>query len=311
MNMRREWLEKDYYETLGVSKGASTKEIKAAYRKLAQQYHPDNNPGDTGAETRFKEIGEAYRVLSDADERKQYDEAREAFSRGTFVGGPGGGAQYVRIDDLGDLGEVFGGGMFGGLGDLFGFSGRGGRSRARKGADLEADLTLTFHEAVQGVTKTLTVRGPEGTRTVSAKIPAGVNDGARIRLRGKGVPGIDGGQPGDLLVRIHAGSHPVFDRSGKDLKVRLPISFAEAALGATVAAPTLEGKVSLKIPPGTPSGKTFRVRGHGVKAPDGDGDLLVTVEIEVPEQMTSETREVIEQLRHTDEGHNPRSHLGV
>ncbi len=310
MNMRREWLERDYYGALGVDSGASAKDIKAAYRKLAQQYHPDNNPGDADAEARFKEISEAYRVLSDDEERKQYDQARDAFSRGTFVGDPGGGAQYVRIDDLGDLGEAFGGGLFGGLGDLFGFGGRG-RARPQRGADLEADLSLTFHEAIQGVTKTLTVSGPEGRRTVSAKIPSGVNNGARIRLRGKGAPGVGGGEAGDLFVRIHAASHPVFDRSGKDLKVRLPISFAEAALGATVTAPTLDGKVTLKIPAGTASGKTFRVTGRGVQAPDGDGDLLVTVEVEVPDQLNPETRHLIEQLRDSDDDHNPRSHLGV
>jgi molecular chaperone DnaJ len=309
MNMRREWLEKDYYETLGVDRGASEKDIKSAYRKLAQEYHPDNNPDNPKAEARFKDVSEAYRVLSDPEERTRYDEAREAFQRGTFVGGPGGGAQYVRIDDLGDLGEVFGGGLFGGLGDLFGFGGRG-RGQPRRGADLEAELALTFHEAIQGVTKTLTVRGPEGRRTVSAKIPAGVNNGARIRLRGKGAPGMEGGESGDLLVRVHTGSHPVFERSGKDLKVRLPISFAEAALGATVTAPTLDGKVSLKIPAGTASGKTFRVREHGAKTPDGTGDLLVTVEIEVPDTMSSQTRDLIERLRESDDD-NPRSHLGV
>jgi molecular chaperone DnaJ len=180
-----------------------------------------------------------------------------------------------------------------------------------RGTDLETDVSLTFHEAVSGVTKTLTVSGPEGRRSVKAKIPAGVNDGARIRLRGKGAPGSDGGEPGDLFIRVHAAGHPLFERSGKDLKVRLPISFAEAALGATVAAPTLEGKVSLKIPPGTASGKTFRVRGHGVKTPDGAGDLLVTVEIEVPGDLTPESRGLLEKLREADGGHNPRSHLGV
>jgi len=311
MNMRREWLEKDYYKVLGVAHGASDKEIKAAYRKLAQRYHPDNNPGDAEAEARFKEIGEAYRVLSNAEERRQYDQARDAFARGTFVGGPeGGGAQYVRIDDLGDLGEAFGGGLFGGLGDLFGFGGRQAR-RPRKGADLEAEVSLSFHEAVRGVTKTLTVNGPQGRRSVQVKIPAGVNDGARIRLRGKGSPGADGGHAGDLYVRVHAASHPIFERSGKDLKVRLPVSFAEAALGAEVAAPTLDGKVTLRIPPGTPSGKTFRVAGHGVPTPSGTGDLFVTVEIEIPDDLSPEARGLIEQLRAAERDHNPRAHLGV
>jgi len=313
MNVRREWLEKDYYGALGVEKGASEKDIKRAYRKLAQQYHPDNNPGDTDAEARFKEVSEAYRVLSDPEERAHYDQARDAFARGTFVGGPGGGAgaQYVRIDDLGDLGDAFGGGLFGGLGDLFGFGGARRTRRPAKGPDLEAGIDLSFHEAIQGVTKTLTVNGPGGRRTVTTKIPAGVNDGARIRLRGRGAPGRDGGEPGDLFVRVHAGRHPIFDRDGKDLKVRLPISYSEAALGATITAPTLEGKVGLKIPPGTPSGKTFRVKGRGVSTPEDTGDLLVTVEIEVPEDLSPESRDLLEQLRAAESDHNPRSHLGV
>jgi molecular chaperone DnaJ len=315
MNVRREWLEKDYYGALGIDKGASDKDIKRAYRKLAQTYHPDNNPDDPEAEARFKEVSEAYRVLSDPEERAQYDQAREAFSRGAYVGGPGGGGgrgtQYVHVDDLGDLGEAFGGGLFGGLGDLFDFGGGRRARRPTTGPDLEADITLSFHEAIQGATKTLTVDRPDGRRSVTAKIPAGIDDGGRIRLRGKGGPGRGGGEPGDLFVRVHTGRHPIFDRSGKDLKVRLPISFTEAALGATVSAPTLDGKVGLKIPPGTPSGKTFRVSGRGVQTPDGAGDLLVTVEIEVPEHPSPEAKEIIEQLREAEGDHNPRSHLGV
>jgi len=309
--VRREWLEKDYYEILGVDRGASEKEITAAYRRLAKKHHPDNNPGDAAAEARFKEVSEANAVLSDAEQRSQYDQAREMFSRGTFVGDPGGGAQYVRIDDLGDLGDLFGGGLFGGLGDLFGAGGRRAQPRSRRGGDVEAEVSLSFHEAVQGTTRTLTVQGPDGRRQVTVKIPAGVNDGARIRLRGQGQPGRQGGTAGDLYVRVHAGSHPLFARSGRDLKVRLPISFTEAALGADITVPTLDSKVTLRVPPGTSSGRTFRVKGKGVAAAEGTGDLLVTVEVAVPKDLSPEARSLLEQLRRAEEGHNPRAHLGV
>lgn len=309
--MRREWLEKDYYETLGVDRAASEKEITAAYRRLAKKYHPDNNPGDASAEARFKEISEANAVLSDAEQRSQYDQAREMFARGTFVGDPGGGAQYVRIDDLGDLGDLFGGGLFGGLGDLFGTGGRRARPRAHRGGDIEAEVSLSFHEAVQGATRKLTVQGPDGRRQVTVKVPAGVNDGARIRLRGQGQPGQQGGPAGDLYVRVHAGSHPLFSRSGGDLKVTVPISFTEAALGADVTVPTLDGKVTLRVPPGTASGRTFRVKGRGVATAKGTGDLLVTVEVAVPEELSPQARSLLEQLRQVEAGHNPRANLGV
>ena len=313
--MRREWLEKDYYEILGVDRGASEKEITAAYRRLAKKHHPDNNPGDAAAEARFKEISEANTVLSDPEQRSQYDQAREMFARGTFVGDPGGGAQYVRIDDLGDLGDLFGGGLFGGLGDLFGMGGRrgqgGAQARSRRGGDAEAEVSLSFHEAVQGATRTLTVQGPDGHRQVTVKIPAGVNDGARIRLRGQGQPGAQGGPAGDLYVRIHAASHPLFARSGRDLKVHVPLAFTEAALGADIAVPTLDGKVTLRVPPGTANGRTFRVKGKGVAAAEGTGDLLVTVEVTVPEHLSDEARALLEQLRSEEAGRNHRAHLGV
>ena len=316
--MRREWLEKDYYQVLGVDKGASQKEISAAYRRLAKKSHPDNNPGDAAAEARFKDVSEANSVLSDPEQRRQYDEARELLSRGTFVGGPGGGAQYVRIDDLGDLADAFGGGLFGGLGDLFGMGGdrpRGGRGGARRGprrgGDVEAEVSLSFHEAVQGATRTLQVQGPEGRRQVVVKVQAGVNDGSRISLRGQGQGGSDGGPAGDLYVRIHAASHPVFARSGRDLKIQVPLAFTEAALGADIAVPTLDGKVTLRVPPGTASGRTFRVKGKGVATAEGTGDLLVTVEVAVPEHLSDQARSLLEQLRHEEAGHNPRAHLGV
>ena len=216
MTIRREWLERDFYGMLGVDRTVNAKDLKKAYRTLAHKHHPDNNPDDSAAESRFKDISEAYDVLSDPKTRKEYDEARDAFARGAYMGGPpGGGTQYVRVEDLGDIGDLFGSGGFGGLGDLFG----GGR-RARgpqPGADLQTEVSLSFHEAIDGVTRTLTV---DGRDQVQVKIPAGVNDGARIRLRGKGRPGTNGGSPGDLFVSVHTARHPVFSRSGKDLKMR-------------------------------------------------------------------------------------------
>lgn len=305
--MRREWLEKDYYKALGVESGASDKEIKDAYRKLAREFHPDNNPGDEKAEARFKEVGEAYATLSDKEDRKQYDAAREAVKRGTFTGAPGGGGpQYVRIDDLGDLGDLFGGGMFGGLGDLFGFS-RNTRPAPQPGRDREAELALTFHEAIAGTTKVVDADG----RRVTVKTPAGVEDGARIRVRAKGWPGSAGGPAGDLFVRVRAGSHPIFARSGADLKVTVPISFTEATLGADITAPTLDGKVTLRVPPGTPNGKTFRVTGRGIATTKRKGDLLVSVEVQVPSDLGEEARALIEQLRDLQADENPRAHLGV
>jgi len=310
LTIRREWLERDFYSVLGVGRTATAKDIKKAYRTLAQKHHPDNNPGDEGAESRFKDISEAYDVLSDPKTRAEYDGARDAFARGAYMGsGPGGGTQYVRMEDLGDIGDLFGssGGMFGGLGDLFG----GGR-RARgpqPGGNLESEANLSFHEAIEGTTRTLTVDGPDGRGEVQVKIPAGVNDGARIRLRGKGRPGSNGGPAGDLYVTVHAARHPVFSRSGKDLKVRVPVTFAEAALGAAITVPTLTGTVTVKVPPGTQHGTTLRVSGKGVATAKGTGDLLVTIEARVPEHLDGEQRELLERLRSLET--NPRAHLGV
>jgi molecular chaperone DnaJ len=304
VTVRREWLEKDYYADLGVSKSDSAKDIKRAYRKLAQQYHPDTTSGDPASEARFKEVNEAYSVVSDPKTREEYDQARDAFQQGAYAGGPGAGGgstQYVTVDDLGDI--FGGGGGFGGLGDLFG---RGAHA-PQQGGDLETELSLTFHEAISGATRTMSLAG----RDVQVKIPAGVNDGAKIRLRGKGQPGGGGGPPGDLFVRIHASSHPVFGRSGKDLKIDVPVTFAEATLGAKITVPTLAGSVTLRVPEGTPSGKKFKVSGKGVETSKGTGDLIVTVLVTVPKELDDEQRALLEQLRAQDEDTNPREHLGV
>lgn len=304
--MRKEWLETDYYAVLGVSKDASNKEIKKSFRKLAQQYHPDTNPGDSAAEIKFKEINEAYDVLGDEETRKEYDHVREM---GYFVGGPGGGQQYVRVEDLLG-GQNFGGNAAGSpfdlIGDLFGSTQRV-RTRPQQGRDLTTEVNLSFHEAISGTTKTINVNGAP----VKVKTPIGIENGKRIRVKGKGEPGANGGQPGDLLVKVNVAEHPIFGRKGRHLSIEAPISFVEAALGAEIDVPTLDGKVRLRVPAGTPSGKTFRVAGKGVETKKGTGDLLIVVNVEVPTELTDAERNLLEKFRDNRTDDNPRSHLGV
>ncbi len=304
--MRKEWLEKDYYATLGVSKNASDKEIKKAFRKLAREFHPDNNPGDAVAEARFKEVNEAYDTLSDADDRKEYDHVREM---GYFVGDQGGHQQYVRVEDVfgGDMG---GGGfqdLLGGLGDIFGQGARRQQPRPMAGRNLQSDLSLTFHESLAGPTKTVGIDG----RTVKVKVPQGIADGTKVRLKGRGEPGANGGPAGDLFVRVHVASHPVFGRSGKrDLTIAVPVTFAEAALGAVILIPTLDGDTKIRVPAGTQGGTTMKVSGKGVEVSNGSGDLLVTIEVTVPTDLSDTQRELLETFR-DDAPENPREHLGV
>ena len=383
---QRDYFEKDYYKVLGVDSDADASEIAKAYRKLARESHPDANPDDPQAESRFKEIGEAYQVLSDPDKRAEYDKVRSLMSSGAFRGAgaypgsgahsgggfpgggfpggagfPGGGGSQTF--DLGDL-----------LGGLFGENARGGgfgstqtRSRAgQRGRDLETDLTLSFEDAMAGVTTTLRVAGPaacstcggsgakpgtspvtcstcggngvvardagmfgfsepcptcggrgqritdpcptcEGSgaetrsREIRARIPAGVRDGARIRLKGKGEAGRFGGPAGDLYVTVHVSEHELFGRRGDDLMLHLPITFTEAALGTKVRVPTLEEAVTLKIPAGTQNGRTFRLRGRGApKANGAHGDLLVTVEVVVPSKLTKTQKKMLEEYAATE-----------
>ncbi len=380
----KDFLEKDYYKVLGVSKSATGDEIKKSYRKLARKYHPDANKGDPKAEERFKEISEAYNVLSDAKQRKEYDEARSLFGSGGFrtpgPAGAGGGFPF-------DLGDLFGGAgagtgtgtaSGGRLGDLLGgmFGSRGTQPRPRRGADVETEATLSFGDAIEGTTVALRLTG-EGacptchgtgaksgtvprvcptcqgtgqssrnlgsfafsepcrecrgrglvvddpcpacagsgramsTRTVQARIPAGVADGQRIRLRGKGAPGERGGPAGDLYVRVHVTPHPVFGRSGDNLTVTVPVTFAEAALGSEIKVPSHRGApVSVRIPPGTPNGRTLRVRGKGARRPDGtNGDLLVTVAVQVPQNLNGPAREALTAFREATAGEDPREDL--
>ncbi len=371
-----EWISKDFYKTLGVSKSASADDIKKAYRKLARDHHPDSHAGDKNAEEKFKAVSEAYSVLSNPDKRKEYDDQRAAFGAGGFrfpTGGTGGfpsggGAGNFDISDL--LGGIFGGG--------------GPQTRARttsspprRGADVETEASLSFEQAVEGVTVPLrttsdeacpSCRGTgakagtmprvcvncEGTgmqtgasgglfamtepcavckgrglvvddpcptclgsgraqssRTMQVRIPAGVRDGQRIRLRGKGASGERGGPNGDLYVTVHVSGHPVFGRRGDDLTITVPVAFDEAALGATIRVPTLGGApVTLKIPPGTPSGRTFRAKGKGMPRKDGSrADLLVTVEVQVPPKLDTEQAAAVRALRDARGTEDPRARL--
>ena len=376
----KDYLEKDYYKALGVSKGASAEEIKKSYRKLARKYHPDANKGDASSEERFKEISEAYNVLSDSKRRAEYDEARSLFGSGARMPGGGAGGQYGGFD----LGDIFtqAGGSGGRLGDILGGMFGGGRgttttqARPRRGADVETEASLSFSDAIDGATVSLRLadEGPcpvcrgtgaragtvpkvcptcQGTgqssrdlgsfafsepcstcrgrglvvedpcttcggsgramsaRTIQARIPAGVADGQRIKLKGKGAPGERGGPPGDLYVRVHVSGHPVFGRSGHNLTVTVPVTFTEAALGAEIKVPSHRGQpVNLRIPPGTPNGRTFRVRGKGVGRSDGTrGDLLVKVDVQVPKDLTSEARDALEKFRDASTDGNPREEL--
>jgi molecular chaperone DnaJ len=356
---QREWFETDYYSVLGVPDDASPKDITKAYRKLARELHPDRNPGKPEAEERFKAVSAAYDVLGDETKRAEYDEVRRL--------GPVGGARgfTFNVNDMGGsgLGDLFGQ-MFGGGTGTRRTPGSGAASGVgpRRGADVHAELTLDFVDAVRGITTTLhltsdaqcsTCRGSgakpgtapklcpqcggrgvvddnqglfsfstpcrrcagagtvvedpcptcrgSGTekraREVQARIPSGVRDGQTIRLKGRGAPGRNGGPPGDLLVDVHVAKHPRFGRRGDDLTVTVPISFAQAALGADINAPTLDGStVRLRVKPGTQPGSRHRVKGRGIQTAKGTGDLIVTVDLVVPSSLTEAERAAIEQL---------------
>ena len=300
-----EWLEKDYYQVLGVPETASEKEIQRAYRRLAREFHPDANPDVPGAEERFKEIAAAYDVVGDAEKRKEYDELRRLGPGVTSAGGPGGARfSTFRVEDLRgfDLGDLFGD-LFGGAADDVGWA-----TRPARGRDLEAELRLGFQKAVFGVTTEVRVGG----EAVRVRVPPGVDDGQVIRLPGRGEAGLDGGPPGDLFVAVRVTPHSLFGRAGGNLTVTVPVTYPEAVLGAEVKVPTLDGPpVTVRIPPGTPSGRKLRVRGHGVpRARGGRGDLLVTVEVAVPARVGAEERRAVEALAE-QMGGSPRAHLGV
>lgn len=376
----RDYLENDYYAILGVAKDAEADAIKKAYRTLARKHHPDANAGDPKAEETFKQVSQAYDVLSDDDKRREYDEMRRYGAAGFASGFPGGqsgqysggnqfgagGQQSINLDDL--FGE-------GGLGGLFGGRGSRGR-RPRKGADLEAEVTVSFRDAVDGTVLPLrlTTDGPchtcggtgakpgtaphacavcggsgqsvreqggfafaeacrachgrgvvvddpcptcrgigvgEQTRTVQVRLPVGVKDRARIRIKGKGGAGQQGGAAGDLFVTVHVRRHLIFGRKGDALTVSVPVTYPEAALGATVSVPTLDGApVMVKVPAGTPSGRTLRVRGKGVKRKGGGrGDLLATIEVAVPQRLDGAAKDALVAYREATTDHDPRADL--
>ncbi len=290
----QDWFNKDFYKTLGVSKDATDADIKKAYRKLARELHPDTNSGDASAEARFKEVGEAYAVLSDKENRKQYDAVRAMGGGARFAGGQQGSAQDAFSGMFGQGGGRGGGGgnfedilsqMFGG--------GPGFNMGPQPGADLAAATEVSFREAAEGATIKLQIAGT----TVTTRLPAGVRDGQKIRLRGKGQQSPNGGPNGDLVLTVHVGTHPVFTADGADLRVKVPVTFQEAALGATVEVPTLDGsRVRVKVPAGTSSGKTLRVKGRGIATKARTGDLLATVEIFVPSKLSKGAKEALETL---------------
>ncbi|WP_336500325.1 DnaJ C-terminal domain-containing protein [Microbacterium paraoxydans] len=318
----QDWFDKDFYKTLGVSKDVSDADLKKTYRKLARKYHPDSNQGDAKAEAKFKEISEAYSVLSDAEQRKEYDEIRAMGSGARFTasGSGAGGFEDVfsrfgqqgrgQTADFEDIfamfnqgqGGSFGGGRFGQPSG--GFRGFGGPQR---GADVTARTTLDFSTAVQG--ETITLQGEDG-KPFKVKIPAGVADGQKIRLRGRGRPSPDGGENGDIVVQITVRPHPVFTRDGLNLRVVVPVTFTEATLGATIEVPTLGGDVvKLRVAPGTPSGRVLRVKGRGVATAKGTGDLLAELQVAVPTHLDDAAREALERFQELEPQENPRAEL--
>ncbi len=382
---QKDWIEKDFYKALGVAKDASGPEIKKAFRTLAKKHHPDSNENDPKAEARFKEVSEAYDVLSDDAKRAEYAEAGSLFGRGGFrapggFSGQGGAAGQGGVPfDLSDLLGRGGGGfgdVFGGIFNRGGGGAAAGARRPRRGSDVESGVTLSFDEALSGVTLPLrltsdapcttchgtgardgttprvcpTCQGagqvnvnaggfafPEpcrecrgrglvvddpcptchgsghapSTRTVQARIPAGVRNGAKIRLRGKGTAGENGGESGDLLIVVTVTPHPVFGRDGDNLTVTVPVTFAEAALGADIAVPTpAGGTVTVRLAEGTQSGRVLRVRGKGAPRKDGTkADLLVTVDVAVPQRLSTEAREALSAYAEATADHDPRADL--
>ena len=315
----QDWFDKDFYAVLGVKKDVSDADLKKTYRKLARQFHPDSNAGDAKAEARFKEISEAYSVLSDKELRTEYDQVRAMGSGARFTsgGGPNAGFEDVfgGLFNQGGRGrqsagfEDLLGGMFGGRGGGFGTSSGGyqGFGGPTRGADITANTTLDFLTAIRGETVSLQMQSGRETKV---KIPAGVADGQKIKLKGKGNPSPDGGEAGDLVITVTVRKHPIFERDGLSLRLDVPITFAEAALGATIEVPTLEGApVKLRVAPGTPSGRVLRVKGRGVTTPKGTGDLLATVVVAVPSHLTPAAKEALEAFVAAMPDENPRDEL--
>lgn len=304
---------KDYYEVLGVKKTATEDEIKKAYRNLAKKWHPDKNKGNKDAENKFKEMSEAYAVLSDKEKREQYDRVgKEAFS----YGGPGGGgfdfSEFMRAARSGGGRSSGGRGRTMDFTDIFGdlFGGGGSveyETGPQRGHDVEAETTIPFRDALLGTT--LDLQFSDGN-TVKVKIPEGVADGQRLRIRGKGAPGYNGGPPGDLHLLVHVQPHPFFERRGDDIYTEIPITFGEAIRGAEIEVPTINGPVRAKIPPGTQGGQTFRLRGKGVKKKTSTGDHYYKVHIAVPKSVPEDALPAVEKIESLYP-ENPRANLKV
>lgn len=314
----QDWVEKDFYAILGVAKDASDADIKKAYRKLARKYHPDTNSGDATAEKKFKDISEAYSVLSDAEERQQYDAIRAMggarFAPGAARGGPANGG----FEDL--FGGLFGGGArqpagAGGIppefADLFGGGFGGGQTgfqRApQKGSDRTASTSISFAGSIHGTTVSL--RESNGN-VIDVKIPAGIRDGQKVRQRGKGNAGAAGN--GDLIITVNVKPHDFFNRDGDNIRIHVPVTFAEAALGSNIHVPTLDGDtVTVRVPAGTPSGRTLRVKGRGVKTSKGTGDLLVTIDVSVPQNLNKQAEEAVKAFAAATADADPRHDLAA
>ena len=309
---------RDYYDVLGVAKTASAEDLKKAYRRLARKYHPDLQPGakKTEMEQKFKELNEAYEVLGHEVTRKKYDQYgfqwkdAEAFQRAQqeagAQGSPGGWETFSSKGEGTDFSDLFS--------DFFGRQGQKGdasfRGFAMPGADLEATVQLSIREILAGAMRRLELIDPNGTPyTIEVRIPKGVQDGERVRVKGKGAPGRGGGPPGNLYLRIHALPHPVFQQQGLHLYVNLPVWPWEAALGTEVKVPTLRSPVRLKIPPKSQSKQKLRLRGKGLPSRTGKhGDLFVILEIILPSAMTPQEQQIYEQLQAIDHP-DPRTHL--
>lgn len=319
----QDWFDKDFYKVLGVDKSVSAADLKKTYRKLARQYHPDSNPGDAKAEAKFKEISEAYSVLNDPEQREEYDQIRAMGSGARFSApGAGGGGGFDDVfsrfgqgrgqpqggfDDFFTMFDQQGGGGFGSgrFGQTTGgFRGFGGPQR---GSDVTARTTIDFVTAAKG--ETITLQGEDNV-PFKVKIPAGVSDGQKIRLRGRGRKSPDGGESGDIVVTVAVRPHPVFTRDGLNLRVTVPVTFTEAALGATIEVPALGGEtVRLRVAPGTPSGRVLRVKGRGIATAKGTGDLLAEVQVAVPAHLDDAAREALERYQALEPKENPRADL--
>lgn len=319
---------KDFYQVLGVARDADEKAIKGAYRKLARKYHPDVNPNNPDAEAKFKEISSAHDVLADPEKRKLYDQFGENFDKippgyagqgGGFPGQGYGGAVPggINLEDLlqqaqrgsgGGRVDLGGATQGGGMGNLFGelFGGRGGAAKARgpqKGGDVEHPLEITFVESVKGTQRRLNLKiqsddGREEARDVTVKIPALIGDGASVKVTGRGASSRGGGPNGDLFLRVRVQPDLFWKRDGLNIRVEVPVAFCEAALGATIKVPTVNGEVNLKLPAGTQGGQTFRLSGRGLKneATGQSGDQYVSVQIAVPKNLSNREEELVKEL---------------